>query len=99
MNNYGRGEINGKEYSHSRVYKISGDKFYEKLSGVEDALFKLYKVLPKAVEDYLSQNDLTIKSDNSALKEIVDSASESKRKILDEITFDNYNYYLGFNKL
>ncbi len=27
------GEINGKEYSHSRVYKISGDQFYKLLSG------------------------------------------------------------------
>ena len=33
------GEINGKEYSHSRVYKISGDQFYELLSGKENALF------------------------------------------------------------
>ena len=27
------GEINGKEYSHSRVYKISGDQFYALLTG------------------------------------------------------------------
>ena len=31
------GIINGKEYSHSRVFKISGDKFYALLSGEEDA--------------------------------------------------------------
>jgi hypothetical protein len=36
-----RGDINGKEYSHSRVYKISGDKFYALLSGQEDATFLL----------------------------------------------------------
>ena len=28
-----KAEINGKEYSHSRVYKISGDRFYALLSG------------------------------------------------------------------
>ena len=40
------GEINGKEYSHSRVYKISGDQFYSLLSGNENALFELYQILP-----------------------------------------------------
>jgi hypothetical protein len=36
-----KGDINGKEYSHSRVYKISGDQFYALLSGKGDALFQL----------------------------------------------------------
>lgn len=29
------GDINGKEYSHSRVFKISGDQFYALLTGVK----------------------------------------------------------------
>ena len=43
------GDINGKEYSHSRVYKISGDQFYALVSGQQDALFQLYKTLPVAI--------------------------------------------------
>mgnify|MGYP000656236800 FL=1 len=50
------GIINGKEYSHSRVYKISGDQFYALLSGKENALFQLYKNLPIAVNDYLNSD-------------------------------------------
>lgn len=93
------GEINGKEYSHSRVYKISGDQFYKLLSGKENALFELYEVLPKAISDYLnSQEDKKMQS-NSALDEISESSKISKRSILDEITFENYSYYLGFDKL
>src|SRR5690554_5446536 len=42
------GDINGKEYSHSRVYKISGDQFYKLLSGQDDAFYQVYKALPKA---------------------------------------------------
>jgi len=94
-----KGEINGKEYSHSRVYKISGDQFYKLLSGNENALFDLYKILPKAIEDFLIQMDSFKRSENSALNEIVESSKISKRKILDEITFENYSYYLGFDKL
>jgi hypothetical protein len=94
------GEINGKEYSHSRVYKISGDQFYALLSGEDDAFFQLYKALPKAISDFLkslgSQNE---KNQNSAVSEIKKEVEKSKRSILDEITFDNYRYYFGFDDL
>ena len=94
------GDINGKEYSHSRVYKISGDQFYTLLSGQDDAMFQLYKALPFAIEDYLKSigknEDI---SENSALEELKIDSKKSKRNILDQITFDNYSYYLGFDKL
>lgn len=95
-----KGEINGKEYSHSRVYKISGDQFYALLSGNENALFQLYKNLPIAVKDYLNsvEKSQTAK-ENSALDEIKAETKTSKRTIIDQITFENYSYYLGFDKL
>ncbi len=95
-----RGEINSKEYSHSRVFKISGDKFYALLSGNEDALFQLYKSLPIAIDDYLTlrvKNNATMK--NSALEEITSETEKTRNSILDQITIDNYSYYLGFDKL
>lgn len=100
FNEHWKGEINGKEYSHSRVYKISGDQFYALLSGQDDALFQLYKALPKAIDDYLKtiEKDKSIK-ENSALDEITSETEKSKRTILDQITFENYSYYLGFDKL
>jgi len=92
--------INGKEYSHSRVFKISGDKFYALLSGEEDALLQLYKCLPLAINDYLHsiEHDNSV-SDNSAIDEIKAETEISKRSILDQITFENYRYYLDFDKL
>lgn len=100
FNELWKGEINGKEYSHSRVYKISGDQFYALLSGKSDALFQLYKALPIAIEDYLKsiEHDEKLK-ENSALDEIISETEISKRTILDQITFENYSYYLGFDKL
>ena len=95
-----KGDINGKEYSHSRVYKISGDQFYALLSGKENALFQLYKNLPIAVADYLNSIEKTkSNAENSALDEIKKETKTSKRTILDQITFENYSYYLGFDKL
>jgi hypothetical protein len=94
------GIINHKEYSHSRVYKISGDQFYALLSGHNDALFQLYKALPTAIKDYLQSADQNEEiAENSALDEIKSETKKSKRSILNQITFENYGYYLGFNKL
>lgn len=94
------GDINGKEYSHSRVYKISGDQFYALLSGQDDAMFQLYQALPKAIKDYLKSSkhnkEIIV---NSALEEIKSKTKTSKRSVLDQITFENYSYYLGFDKL
>ncbi len=100
FNELWKGEINGKEYSHSRVYKISGDQFYALLSGQEDALFQLYQALPKAIDDYLKSiegNETT--KENSALDEITSETEKSNRSIIDQITFENYSYYLGFDRL
>ena len=94
------GIINGKEYSHSRVYKISGDQFYALLSGKEDALFQLYKILPKAINDYINSIEKSkLIIENSAIDEIKSETKKSNRTILDQITFENYSYYLGFDKL
>ncbi len=71
FNELWKGEINGKEYSHSRVFKISGDQFYALLSSQQDALLQLYKALPKAIKDYLNsieQNNSIV--ENSAIDEI-----------------------------
>lgn len=100
FNEHWKGEINGKEYSHSRVFKISGDKFYALLSGQDDALYQLYKSLPKAIKVYLkSVEKVDSPRENSAMEEIASEAEKSKRSILDQITFENYRYYLGFDKL
>lgn len=100
FNELWKADINGKEYSHSRVYKISGDEFYALLSGKEDALYQLYKSLPLAIKDYLKSIEKNLEiSQNSALEEIKTEINISKRNIIDQITFDNYSYYLGFNKL
>ena len=94
------GEINGKEYSHSRVYKISGDQFYALLSRQNDAFYQLYSSLPEAISDFLASiNEEKRIIENSVLKEINIGTKNTKRKLFDQITFENYGYYLGFDKL
>jgi len=100
FNEHWTGDINGKEYSHSRVFKISGDQFYALLSGNKNALYDLYKALPTAIDDFIKTIDNNkTQSINSALSEIKDETEKSKRSILNQITFENFSYYLGFDNL
>ncbi len=94
------GDINGKEYSHSRVFKISGDKFYALLTGQDDALYQLYRVLPKVIGDYMALNTKSSSAaSNSVLDELMSGVELSKRSIIDQITYENYGYYTDFDKL
>lgn len=93
------GDINGKEYSHSRVFKISGDQFYALLTGVPDALYQVYQVLPRAIDDYLASIASTHHASVSALDEISKAAAEYQRGILNQIASDNFPYYKGFDSL
>lgn len=86
-------------YKHNSVYKISGDQFYKLLSGQDDAFFQLYKCLPNAISDFLKNIKESEMAENSALSEIKENVTTSKRSIFDEITFENFGYYLGFDKL
>ena len=100
FNEHWRGDINGKEYSHSRVFKISGDRFYAILSNQDDAFLQLYKALPIAFKDYLqgikAKDEI---NENSIFEDIKESSNKKERNILEQITFENYSYYLGFDKL
>jgi Eco47II restriction endonuclease len=94
-----KGVINGKEYSHSRVYKISGDQFYSLLTGRENALFELYKALPQAIDAYLKSSEIESTAKSSVESELKERQLDSNRSLFDQITFDNYLYYSGFNEL
>ncbi len=100
FNEHWIGDINGKEYSHSRVFKISGDQFYELLTGNKTAFYDLYKILPQAIDDYLNGlKSEEVQTENSALEEIENDIRKSKRSIINQITFENFSYYLGFEDL
>jgi hypothetical protein len=94
------GIINGKEYSHSRVFRISGDQFYALLTGNPTAFMELYQVLPKVIDDYLATMEKSEKVvEHSAFSEIKELADNSNRTILDQITFENFPYYNGFENI
>lgn len=47
-------------YSHERIRRVSMDKFYEIVFGDNKAFFKLCKVLPKILDDVISEDKSTL---------------------------------------
>lgn len=91
-----------KPYSNKDVFIISGDQLYKIITGTDDSLLKLYQQLPKAVDDFMAslpQNRRSQNIQSSAWKELNADTAISGRTIIDEITYSNYHYYLGFDKL
>lgn len=63
-------------------------------------MFQLYKALPTAITDYLKMREKQSEiAENSALEEIKSTTEISKKTVLNQITVENYSYYLGFDKL
>ena len=92
----------GTEYNDENILIISGDQLYKIVTGKDNALFQLYQNLPQAIDDLLATISDEQKSDNvenTAMKEFTTDIEKSKRSIIDEITFSNYSYYLGFDEL
>jgi hypothetical protein len=89
-----------RHYEHDRVYKISGDKFYELITGKKNALFDLYKILPVAIDDFIKKNKIKHTSREILVpKKLIKKSKENSRDLVDQITFDNFDYYEGFDEL
>ena len=90
-----------RKYNHPSVRKISGDKFYELLSGENTAICEIYKALPKVLEAVLQKRGVTtnLQSQVTAIQAITSTAQEFNRTLLDQLAFDNLSHYSGFNEL
>lgn len=97
-----KGNFRNRKYDHPRVRKISGDKFYELLSGVDVAMCEIYKALPKVINSVLQKRGITttnLQSQVTAIQTITSKANEFNRPLLDQLAVDNLSYYSGFNEL
>jgi hypothetical protein len=87
--------INSQQFNHNNIRRVSIDKFYELVTGEQNAFKNLCEVLPKVLDDVMSkQVDESIK--NSVFTELNELDSKSLLKSLYLLSFKNY---AGFNEL
>ncbi|PCI92453.1 hypothetical protein COB11_07360 [Candidatus Aerophobetes bacterium] len=48
--------IDGESLSNKNIRRISMDKFYALVTGIESAFKELYEVLPKVIDDVVAES-------------------------------------------
>lgn len=86
--------INGMKREHKKIRRMSMDKFYSLVFGVEDAFFKLCKALPDIIEDVVKDNPgLSLK--NSVYTELTKDHAD----MLTGLYLIAFSTYEGFDNL
>ena len=86
---YNRQWLKNGEPRHERVYQISGESFYELVTGSKTALFDLYRALPEVIESVIEREGKLELHESSAMDDLKNAIDKS------EITdHDYFEYFL-----
>lgn len=91
--------LNNQYYCHSRIRKISADKFYALATGIENAFKELCQVLPRATNDYLnsySENPTIVHNTNTIYNNLQQRALDNDIDFFSQLISDNFSDYNGF---
>ena len=86
--------LNKKKMSNKRIRRVSIDKFYEIVTGEKEAFKQLVEVLPRVIDDVLSNIEQE-GIENSVFKEL----KEVDENILKSLYLLSFQKYEGFDNL
>lgn len=83
--------IEGKVHEHKKIRRMSMDRFYALVFGVDDAFYRLCVALPKIIEDVVADNpELALKNT------VYDELTESQADLLASLYLLAFSPYEGF---
>lgn len=86
--------LDGRPHEHKKIRRMSMDRFYALVFGVENAFYKLCAALPQIIEDVVKENpSLALK--NTVYKELTKEHAD----ILTSLYLLAFSTYEGFDKL
>lgn len=86
--------LNGQRTGCEKVRRVSIDKFYEIVTGDKDAFCKLCKVLPRLINDIISQNEQLSVEEDTVIQEL----REKDNNLLKALYLLAFSTYEGFDK-
>lgn len=86
--------VDGKQFAHQKIRRISMDKFYEIVFGQKDAFFKLCKALPIIIDDVIRSGEIT-ESQNT----VFDELKKISPDIMKSLYLLSFKTYEGFENL
>ena len=86
--------LDGKQRAHKKIRRMSMDKFYALVFGIEDAFYRLCATLPQIIEDVIKDNP------GLALKNTVcEELTKEHADILTSLYLLAFKTYEGFDNL
>lgn len=86
--------VDGKQFAHQKIRRISMDKFYEIVFGQKDAFFKLCKALPEIIDDVIKSGEIA-ESQNT----VFDELKKISPDIMKSLYLLSFKTYEGFENL
>ena len=86
--------VDGQNFAHERIRRISIDKFYDMVFGQKNAFFKLCKKLPEIIDDVISEAEIE-RSSNT----VFDELNEISPDTLKGLYILAFRTYEGFEEL
>lgn len=62
--------VDGKEVGHKKIRRVSIDKFFEIVTGDENAFFKICKILPETIQNIIEKSGETLIKNDTAFSEL-----------------------------
>ena len=85
--------LDGQRVGNEKVRRVSIDKFYEIVTGEQDAFAKLCKVLPRIIDEIISQNEqLSVEEDT-----VIEELKEKDSDLLKALYLLAFSTYEGFD--
>ncbi|MBU0903579.1 MAG: Eco47II family restriction endonuclease [Firmicutes bacterium] len=90
-------KIPSQHKDNAKIFKASGDKFYELVTDNPNAFAELCEALPRAIDDFLKQNQITPQAtNNTVFQTIAESAEKYDVDITRQLFNENFKHYNGF---
>lgn len=86
--------VDGKRHEHKKIRRMSIDRFYALVFGMDDAFYKLCIALPKIIEDVVADNPELIFKNT-----VYDQLIHNKTDILTSLYTLAFSTYEGFDKI
>ena len=88
--------VDGQRQEHCRIRRVSIDKFYELVTGEEDAFYKMCMVLPNAIKNLLETSAAVALPKDTVFDELKNLSTNSFELALYILGFETY---AGFNEI
>lgn len=90
--------VDGKKVSHRLIRRVSIDKFYELVTGENDAFYQICKALPVTIKKIVTSSDTISTPKDTVYEELLASCNNEETAFAMAIYMLGFSSYQGFNK-